>query len=58
MHLMDMGEAKQRKAEIDAIKRASVEWGAGLTPSERFVADVVERFHQRLVVERGFVGGC
>lgn len=55
---MDMGEAKRRKAEIDAIKRASVEWREGLTPSERIVADVAELLHQRLVVERGFVGGC
>lgn len=55
---MDMGEAKRRKAEIDAIKRASVEWREGLTPTEGIVADVAERLHQRLVVERGFVGGC
>lgn len=53
-----MGEAKRRKAEIDAIKRASIEWREGLTPSERIIADVAEWLHQRLVVERGFVGGC
>jgi hypothetical protein len=53
-----MGEAKRRKAEIDALRRASTEWREGLTPSEVIIADVAERLHQRLVIERGFVGGC
>ncbi|TES60686.1 hypothetical protein E2P84_44105 [Burkholderia cepacia] len=53
-----MGEAKRRKAEIDELKRARDGWRQDLTADEKAIAEVAERLHERLVVERGFVGGC
>lgn len=53
-----MGEAKRRKAEIQALQSAHQEWLAGLLPTERTGADVALQAYERIVQRKSLVGGC
>jgi len=56
MHIM--GEAQRRKAEIEKVSRLYTDWLATLTQSEREVAQVSMRAHERIVKGKRLLGAC
>ena len=53
-----MGEAKQRKAAIEAQKLANEAWLQQLSAAERTLADVALRTHTAIVERAGLTEGC
>lgn len=53
-----MGEAQRRKAEIEKVSRLYTDWLATLTQSEREVAQVSMRAHERIVKGKRLLGAC
>lgn len=53
-----MGEAQRRKAEIEEVSRLYTDWLATLSQSEREVAQVYMRAHERIVKGKRLLGAC
>ena len=53
-----MGETQRRKVEIDRLKREYADWLETLTQTEREVALVAKRAHERIIEGRRLFGGC
>lgn len=53
-----MGEAKRRRAEIEAIKNAYVAWLSTLSPIEHCIAQTAKLAHERIVERMGVTGAC
>lgn len=53
-----MGEAQRRKAEIEKVSRLYTDWLATLTQSEREVAQISMRAHERIVKGKRLLGAC
>ena len=49
-----MGETQRRKVEIDRLKREYADWLETLTQTEREVALVAKRAHERIIEGRMF----